>query len=293
MDDMPQAHAGGVIHAYRYLRCQLSALNPLPDFEEMRQLVKDLAFSSYMAAPGRAFALKRTAGTYCSARGVIARSTAKTPAEPTIFVCDSRALIDAALICSAIPCAPIATAADPDSALVSMIGARMSATLTADTGAQTGAQVLRVAKDYLKQGVNLLAFVGDDGCGRGLAGLARMVGAPIVPVKLTGEGSRSWKLAASWGKPQHITVHIGETLRIGEAESATLFAERVTRVLRAFSPSVETKAPHRAWSGAESWGQLPTVLSTQQAVHSLEQAPNAAASSAWTHADGQSVAVSA
>jgi hypothetical protein len=241
-----------VLHTYRYLRCQLSALNPFPDADDLLQLVADITLAGYKAAPGQASALRRTAEVLCTVRGVSVRREGLLPSMPVIYFCTPKSTLQGIAACSVIPCAPIADLEASRSRWIGSLGGRMNAMFVDVGDAQRGARALRHALLALRQKVSVAMFArsAEDRQLRAVLGLSRLSGVPVVPLALRTQTPPVGflKRGGLFERPVDLTVAIGPAIHVADGTGLTAFQSRIESWISQWERArAVTGFPH-AWS---------------------------------------------
>lgn len=143
-------------------------------------------------APARARALQRGTTEVCAIHDLAIAVHGKPPGGPCVVVANHVSYLDALVLTSLFPCAPIAKSEVAHWPLIGAAARRLGVTFVNRTSPLSGARALRRAQAALEAGVSVLNFpegTTSDGSTvlpfrRGIFGLARIVGVPVVPVAL-------------------------------------------------------------------------------------------------------------
>jgi 1-acyl-sn-glycerol-3-phosphate acyltransferase len=163
----------------------------------------------------RAYGLSRLAGTLCAQNGVRLAVSGPIPRGPVVLVANHLGYLDPLMLASVVPCLPVAKS---ELARWPLFGAaaRAHGVLFVERGdARSGARVLRAARRALAASVSVLNFPeGTTTRGaavlpfrRGIFGLARIAGVPVVPAALTFDED-----ALSWTGDDLLLPHLLRTL---------------------------------------------------------------------------------
>jgi len=153
-------------------------LLPLPD--ERRTSLRRQAYAAFMA------------GNVCGLNGFEVHVRGQLPRAPSILVCNHVGWQDPILIFSVVPSLAVAKHEVGRWPLVGEIAKGLDIMLVDRQSPHSGARVLLRARTLLERGASVLTFpegtttIGDDVLPfrRGMFGLARKTGAPIVPIAL-------------------------------------------------------------------------------------------------------------
>lgn len=160
--------------------------------ETFGRLATTAALEIPSAAPARARRLSWMAEQMCALHGVDVVVTGRVPTEPCIFVANHLSYLDPLAILVHAPAFAIAKREVADWPLVGESMRRLGVLFVERGRPESGARVLLEARRHLAAGASILAFPeGTTTRGdrvlpfkRGVFGLARLTGAPIVPVTL-------------------------------------------------------------------------------------------------------------
>jgi lyso-ornithine lipid O-acyltransferase len=193
------------------------------------RLLHDVLVRQGESPARKAFALHRLCQVLCSTHSIVPHLRGKVPAGPLLLVANHKSYIDPVAIASVIPCAPIAKAEIQSWPLVGTVAARYNTLFVERGNVRSGANALRAAVRALLSGANVLNFPeGTTTAGfpttfkRGIFGLARLVGLPVVPLSVEFENEElCWiddqtfvphYLRSLRAKPHHIELTLGAPL---------------------------------------------------------------------------------
>lgn len=230
-----------MLHALRYLRSRRS-------WERLgsagAQLIDDFAFPRPRGAQERARALSRACAAACRLHALETTVEGPLPSEPAILVCNHLGYVDPVVICAHVPCTPIAKSELSGWPLLGGVIRRLNVILVRRGDAHSGARALLAARRCLERGVSVLNFPeGTTTRGqtlpfrRGVFGLARLVGVPVVPLALSFEApDLCWvddeTFAGHYatrmvGHDHRVRIQLGPPHYALEGESAEEFAARL------------------------------------------------------------------
>lgn len=163
----------------------------------------------------KAYALHRLCRALCVAHGFETRVNGTAPLGPKIFVANHLSYVDPIAICGTVPCTPIAKAEVAAWPLVGRMGARYNTIFVDRHNPFSGARALRSAVRLLAAGADILNFPeGTTTLGalrpfrRGIFGLARLAGVPVIPVRVRFESPE-----LCWVDEETFVPHYLKTLR--------------------------------------------------------------------------------
>jgi len=157
----------------------------------LEQNVASLDATSRIRA--QAFGLSRLSGALCSENGVRIAVTGPIPRGPVVLVANHVGYLDPLVLASIVPCLPVAKRELARWPLFGPVGQAHGVLFVARGNAASGASVLRAGRRALAASVSVLNFPeGTTTCGqgvlpfrRGIFGLARIAGVPVVPAALS------------------------------------------------------------------------------------------------------------
>ncbi len=201
------------------------------------------------------------------------------PAEPVIYVCNHLGYIDPLVICSLLPCAPIAKAELQKWPVIGPIAQRLGVIFVRRSDPYSGARALLAARRRLREGISVLNFPeGTTTSGemidfrRGIFGIAMREGVPVVPLAMSFESTElCWvgddKLLSHYGRSvvgrtHEVSVDVGPKMWAAAEETASAFAARTrewiagarARHARQLPPPAESRAVEPRWVGGERRG---------------------------------------
>ncbi len=164
-----------------------------------------------------ALALQRLCSSLCKAHGWHVQVFGELPPGPAVLVANHSSYLDPLVLCGQTACCPIAKEELAEWPLVGKVGAKMAVNFVRRGDAQSGAVALRRALSALQSGVNVLNFPeGTTTSGRmlrfqrGIFGVARLAGVPVVPIGLSFE-----RRELAWLGDDLLLPHYARTLRSG------------------------------------------------------------------------------
>lgn len=199
------------------------------------------------------------AGNVCGLNGFEVRVGGELPREPAILVCNHVGWQDPILIFNVVPGIAVAKREVGEWPLIGDIARGLDFMLVNRQCSYSGAQVLLRAKTLLERGASVLTFPegttsrGDDilPFRRGMFGLARLTGFPVVPIALRYHGDdASWVGDAAFFPHFIKTVartrtiaqlEFGAPIRARAGETAEAMADRVREVMRAMLRKLRTQ----------------------------------------------------
>lgn len=223
-----------LLNAAAHIERQLLPLGDGPETTLRRQ-----AYAAFMA------------GNVCGLNGFEVRARGQLPREPAILVCNHVGWQDPILIFSVVPSLGVAKHEVGGWPLIGEIAKGLDLLLVDRGSAHSGARVLLRAKTLLERGASVLTFpegtttLGDDVLPfrRGMFGLARKTGLPIVPIALRYVGAHSaWVGDAAFLPHFFETVarsrtiarlEFGAPIHARPGERAEALAERTRSIVRA------------------------------------------------------------
>ena len=149
----------------------------------------------------RAFALSRLASDLCTLLGVRVTVSGAVPPGPVVLIANHLGYVDPLVLAGLVPCVPLAKSEVSGWPLLGGLGRQHGVLFVDRACARSGAIALRHARRVLQAGVSVLNFpegTTTDGATvlpfrRGIFGLARLAGIPVVPVALSFDDPRlSW-----------------------------------------------------------------------------------------------------
>jgi len=199
----------------------------------------------------RAERLQQVAHALCRIHGFATRLEGRLPDEPAVIVSNHLSYIDPAVLLSLTPSVPIAKREIEKWPIVGATARSLGVVFVNRACAHSGARAIRESLRALDAGVSVLGFPeGTTTNGsrllpfrRGLFGVARLAGAPIVPVAISYANSDlCWYddqlflphyLRTAMRPTSHVTVRIGAPLHPARSadELATLARNAIQRLL--------------------------------------------------------------
>jgi 1-acyl-sn-glycerol-3-phosphate acyltransferase len=191
----------------------------------------------------------RTARTILHVHGVDVRRIGQEPSGPCIVAVNHLSYLDPLVVCSLLPCIAVAKGETRAWPLIGRGLAALGVIFVQRGDAYSGATALRRAWRSLRAGATVLNFpegTTTDGRDvgpfkRGIFGLARLAGVPVVPARIRYDDDRVpwfggqtfaphyWRLAGV--ERVGASVRFGEPLRVGADEDAESFARRGRAVI--------------------------------------------------------------
>ncbi|HEX9103732.1 MAG TPA: lysophospholipid acyltransferase family protein [Polyangia bacterium] len=194
--------------------------------------------------------LQRVAAELCRVHGFDVRVEGVLPSRPAILVANHVSYVDAPVLASLAPCTVIAKGEVRRWPVIGAGAAALGVLFVARGDAWSGALALRSSLRALAAGVSVLGFPegttsrGDDVLPfrRGLFGLARLAGVPIVPIAIHyGSPELRW-FGDAWFLPHYLRtamrptslvhVRVGRSIAATEANSPEDLAHRVRSSVR-------------------------------------------------------------
>ncbi len=212
-------------------------LLPLPDGRETT--LRRQGYAAFMA------------GNVCGLNGFEVRVRGELPRAPAILVCNHVGWQDPILIFNVVPALAIAKREVGEWPLVGEIAKGIDMMLVDRRSPHSGAQVLLRARTLLERGASVLTFPegttshGDDilPFRRGMFGLARLTGAPVVPIALrylvrdaawVGDAAFFPHFIKTVARTRTVAqLEFGAPLHAEPGERAEAFADRTRDVMRA------------------------------------------------------------
>ena len=194
--------------------------------------------------------LQRMAVDLCRVHGFDVRVEGIVPSHPAILVANHVSYVDAPVLASLAPCTVIAKGEVRRWPLVGAGAAALGVLFVERGDAWSGARALRGAMRALAAGVSVLGFPegttsrGDDVLPfrRGLFGLARLTGVPVVPVAIHYSSPEMRWYGDAWFLPHYlrtamratslVQVRIGRAIAPGAYHSPEDLAHRVRSQVR-------------------------------------------------------------
>jgi len=180
----------------------------------------------------------------CEGHGFIVDREGSLPRAPSLLVANHLGYIDPLVIGSLVPCAPLAKAEIADWPIVGA-GSRAPGVMFVRRGdVWSGARALRASLRCLEAGVSVLGFPeGTTARGtvlpfaRGLFGVARMAGVPVVPVAISYDHPDAAWLGDTWFLPHYLRTAMRPLtrarVRIGAPFAPHASAEELEKAARA------------------------------------------------------------
>lgn len=240
-----------MFHSFRFLRSQLM----LTSFADVgAQLLGDLTMTPLREPRERAEALSRTCRSVCKMHGLRSSVSGALPQGPVIYVCNHLGYVDPLVVCDFAPCSPIAKAELDQWPVLGSVARRMNVIFVRRGDPYSEMRALLTARRRLIDGVSVLNFPeGTTTRGemlpfrRGVFGLARLVGVPVVPLAMSfDDPDLCWVDDASLlghyssamvGRQHGVHVAVGPPHHIRESESPGDFAARVREwIVRELTP---------------------------------------------------------
>jgi lyso-ornithine lipid O-acyltransferase len=139
--------------------------------------------------PERAQELRRVCQQACQLHGILVEVIGQLPERPAVLVANHLGYIDPVVLCSLVPCSPIAKSEIQSWPVVGEPLRRLNVSFVRRGSAQSGARVLKQCLQTLRAGVSVLNFPEGTTSRGGLLPfqlgafwLARRSGLPILPV---------------------------------------------------------------------------------------------------------------
>jgi 1-acyl-sn-glycerol-3-phosphate acyltransferase len=213
------------------------------------RLVVEAEMEGRTAPVGLARRAMRTAKTILHVHGVDVRGAGREPSGPCIVVANHLSYLDPLVVCAITPCIAVAKGETREWPLIGRGLAALGVIFVQRGDAHSGAVALRRARVALRAGATVLNFpegTTTDGTGvgpfkRGIFGLARIAGVPVVPARVRYDDDRVpwfggqtfaphyWRLAG--------VARVGARVRFGDPlspspdEDAESFARRAREVI--------------------------------------------------------------
>src|SRR5689334_7273350 len=186
----------------------------------------------------------------CAINGFDVRLTGPLPNGPALLVCNHVSWQDPLLITSVVPSLAVAKIEVAAWPLIGDVVRGMDFMFVDRQSAHSGAQVLLRAKTLLERGASVLTFpegtttIGDDvlPLRRGMFGLARITGVPIIPIALTyvdadapwiGDETFFPSFYRTVARPRTVSyLDFGEPITARDGETALAMAERARNAIR-------------------------------------------------------------
>lgn len=238
------------------------------------------------SASERARALQRASVELMWSLGLDIHRTGRLPRGPCVMVANHTSWLDPFLVASLAPCAIIAK---QELGRWPWVGERceaMGVLLVDRLSSSSGASALRAVRRLLKQGVSVLNFPeGTTTRGetvlpfrRGVFGLAALLRAPVVPVRVSLARSLTWAGAETFvphflrlcATPQlSARLHFGAPLSFPPFRAAADSAEQArVHVLRPFSKTRGAHVPAQAPGVRPQWpADLLSASQREQRAH--------------------------
>lgn len=232
-----------MLHSLRLLRAQRMAAGAAPLGPPHLELVS----GSLISPRVRAECLQALCRRACRLHDVEPDVRGRFPREPVIYVSNHLGYLDPIVICSLVPCAPIAKVEVASWPLVGALTRHTNIIFVRRGDAASGARALRLATRRLEAGVSVLNFPeGTTTRGellafrRGVFGIARRLGVAIVPLALSFESAE-----LCWVDDDSLVSHyarslLGRAHRVHVEVGPPLYA-------RAHETPAELAARARAW----------------------------------------------
>jgi 1-acyl-sn-glycerol-3-phosphate acyltransferase len=198
----------------------------------------------------RAERLRDVAADVCRLHGFDVRVEGALPRRPAILISNHVSYVDAPVLAGLVPCTVIAKGEVRSWPLLGNGADTLGVIFVQRGDALSGARALRQAQRALEAGVSVLGFPeGTTSAGkdvlpfrRGLFGLARILGVPIIPMAVCyGASEMAWT-GDSWFLPHYLAtamrprslvrVRLGAPLLPGSAGCAASLAESVRSSIR-------------------------------------------------------------
>ncbi len=198
------------------------------------------------------------AENFCSLQGVDLQLSGELPRGPSLLVANHVSYLDPLMIMSVVPSLAIAKQEVASWPVVGDIVRDVGLLLLDRSCAHSGARALLRTKTLLERGVSVLTFPeGTTSEGRdvlpfkrGMFGLARRLGAPLVPIALRYTDDRmAWVGDASFlphylrtcGYPRiSVSLELGRAVYADPGERPEVLAERIREQVRAMIRTPET-----------------------------------------------------
>lgn len=218
--------------------------------------MSDVALSAWRTPFARAQALQRASAAVCRMHALDVRVSGTLPRDLAIYVCNHLGYVDPVVICSLVPCAPIAKVEVAAWPCIGTLARRLGVIFVQRGDTLSATRALLSAMRRLESGVSVLNFPeGTTTRGellafrRGIFGIATRLGVPIVPLAMSFDApalcwvdDESFLLHYSTeliGKPHGVDVRVGPHMYAQQNEPPSQFAARVRRWIGA--ALVETK----------------------------------------------------
>lgn len=194
--------------------------------------------------------LQRVAADLCRVHGFDLRVEGVLPNRPAILVANHVSYVDAVALVSLAPCTIVAKAEVRRWPLLGSSAEALGALFVERGDAWSGARALRRAMRALEAGVSVVGFPegttsrGDDVLPfkRGLFGLARLTGLPIVPIAIHYSSPELRWYGDSWFLPHYlrtamrpsslVQLRVGSAIRAGAGQRPDEIADRVRAAIR-------------------------------------------------------------
>jgi 1-acyl-sn-glycerol-3-phosphate acyltransferase len=176
----------------------------------------------------RAERLQRMADRLCRVHGFDVRSSGKLPQGPVVLVANHQSYIDAPVLAALTPCAPIAKNELGGWPFLGGAARALGVLFVDRADAWSGARALRAALRSLARGVSVLGFpegTTTSGSGellafrRGLFGVARIAGVPVVPAAIVYQSREAPWVGDQWFVPHYLRTarrtRTGITIALG------------------------------------------------------------------------------
>jgi 1-acyl-sn-glycerol-3-phosphate acyltransferase len=165
---------------------------------EVTRLVVEAEMETATSHSGLARRAMRTARTILHVHGVDVRAVGREPHGPCVLVVNHLSYLDPLVVCSLLPCIAIAKGETRAWPLIGRGLAALGVIFVQRGDAASGATALRRARRALAAGATVLNFpegTTSDGRGvgpfkRGIFGLARLAGVPVVPARVVYDDDR-------------------------------------------------------------------------------------------------------
>ncbi len=209
-------------------------------------MLGDWAAAKTASAPSRALALQRVSQTLVRTHRLQVEVAGQFPSGPKILVSNHFGYVDPIVLCSLVPCSPIAKAEVSTWPLLGEVAQRYNVNFISRKDPLSGAMGLWRAWQTLAAGVSVLNFPeGTTSVGsvlpfkRGVFGLSALTDVPVVPIAITCENSElAWvdeelflphyaKTATSG--PHRVGVQVGAPRWAREFDSVEQFTESTRR----------------------------------------------------------------
>ena len=179
--------------------------------------------------------LQRIAIDLCGVHGFDVRVEGVLPSGPAVLVANHVSYVDAPALASLVPCTVIAKGEVRRWPILGSSAAALGALFVERGDAWSGARALRSALRALQAGVSVVGFPegttsrGDDVLPfrRGLFGLARLAGVPVVPIAIHYATPELRWYGDAWFLPHYLRTAMRSSsliqVRLGRAIAPTLF----------------------------------------------------------------------